>query len=155
LAARNRQANEPSKARLRAAAEDPAFAAGNPFFDRDDLVQVKLEMLRRVRQEQAPVSRAAAAFGFSRPSFYAGQAVFDRAGLPGLVPKRPGPRRAHKLTEAVVDVLDASTEVVAEFRYPRAGRRGTPWRLLSAFGQQRWRDRAQGRLRIVLGERED
>jgi transposase len=87
---------------------DPAFAAGDPFFDRDDLVQVKYEMLRRVRQEGLPVSRAAAAFGFSRPTFYEAQAVFDRAGLPGLVPKRPGPRRAHKLSDAVVDVLARS-----------------------------------------------
>jgi transposase len=87
---------------------DPAFTAGNPFFDADDLVQVKYEMLRRVRQEQVPVSHAAAAFGFSRFSFYATQAVFDQAGLPGLVPKRPGPRRAHKLSDAVIAELERS-----------------------------------------------
>lgn len=88
-----------------AAVADPTFMSGNPFFDRNDLVQVKYEMLRRVREETLPVGRAAAAFGFSRPSFYAAQATFDRDGLPGLVPKRPGPRRAHKLSDAVVDML--------------------------------------------------
>jgi transposase len=87
---------------------DPAFRSGDPFFDRADLVQVKYEMLRRAREEGQPVSRAAAAFGFSRPSFYAAQASFEAAGLAGLVPQRPGPRRAHKLTEPVVDVLAAT-----------------------------------------------
>ena len=88
------------------AVTDPAFTADNPFFDARDLVQVKYEMLRRVRQEGEPVSQTAAAFGFSRPSFYEVQAVFERAGLPGLMPQRPGPRRAHKLSGEVVDVLE-------------------------------------------------
>ena len=85
---------------------DPAFTQGNPFFDPEDLVQVKYEMLRRVREEGARVSEASAAFGFSRPSFYASQAAFREAGLPGLVPRRPGPRRAHKLSEPVLELLD-------------------------------------------------
>jgi transposase len=87
---------------------DPAFRSGDPFFDRADLVQVKYEMLRKVREEGAPVSHAAAAFGFSRPSFYAARASFEAEGLPGLVPQRPGPRRAHKLSEPVVDALVAA-----------------------------------------------
>lgn len=88
------------------AVTDTAFTTGNPFFDARDLVQVKYEMLRRVRQEERPVSQAAAAFGLSRPTFYEAQAVFDQAGLPGLVPKRPGPRRAHKLSAEVVDLVE-------------------------------------------------
>jgi len=89
-----------------AAVADPAFSSGNPFFDRRDLVQVKYEMVRRVRSEGQRVSRSAAAFGFSRPSYYAIQAAFDRAGLPGLLPRRLGPRRAHKLSEEVMDFLE-------------------------------------------------
>jgi transposase len=88
------------------AVTDPAFTSGVPFFDPRDLVQVKYEMLRRARQEGQPVSRAAAAFGLSRPSFYAARALFEQAGLPGLVPLRPGPRRAHKLSDEVVDYLE-------------------------------------------------
>lgn len=87
---------------------DPAFRSGDPFFDRADLVQVKYEMLRRAREEGEAVSRAAAAFGFSRPSFYAAQASFEAAGLVGLVPQRPGPRRAHKLSDPIVDGLLAA-----------------------------------------------
>ena len=85
---------------------DAAFTAGGPFFDPEDLVQVKYEMLRRVREEGAAVTQASAAFGFSRPSFYAAQAAFQEAGLPGLVPQRPGPRRAHKLSEPVLALLE-------------------------------------------------
>ncbi len=88
------------------AVTDPAFTAGDPFFDARDLVQVKYEMLRRARQEGQPVSRAASTFGFSRPSFYEAQALFEQGGLPALLPQRPGPKRAHKLSEEVVDLLE-------------------------------------------------
>ena len=88
------------------AVRDPAFTQGSPFFDPEDLVQVKYEMLRRVREEGARVTQASAAFGFSRPSFYAAQAAFREAGLPGLVPQRPGPRRAHKLSGPVLALLE-------------------------------------------------
>ena len=92
------------------AVRDPTFTDGSPFFDAEDLVQVKYEMLRRVREEGARVGEASAAFGFSRPSFYAAQAAFREAGLPGLVPQRPGPRRAHKLSEPVLALLDEALD---------------------------------------------
>jgi transposase len=84
---------------------DPAFRSGDGFFDARDLVQVKYEMLRRARAEGATVSDASAAFGFSRPSFYEAKDAYESGGLPGLLPKRPGPRRAHKLSEAVMERL--------------------------------------------------
>lgn len=86
------------------AVTDPEFA-DSEFFDARDLVQVKYEMLRQVRRDGSTVRDAAATFGFSRPSFYEAKAAFEAAGLPGLLPKRPGPRRAHKLSEAVVERL--------------------------------------------------
>ena len=76
------------------------------FFDPQDLVQVKYEMLRRVRAEQRTVSRAAADFGFSRPSFYQAQRQFDQDGLVGLMPKKRGPRAGHKLTPEIIDALE-------------------------------------------------
>lgn len=88
------------------AVRDPGFRGDNPFFDASDLVQVKYEMLRRVREDGRPVSETSAAFGFSRPSFYSAQAAFRESGLPGLVPERPGPKRAHKLTDPVLDILE-------------------------------------------------
>ena len=74
----------------------------NDFFDARDLVQVKYEMLRRVQNEGQPVSRSAADFGFSRPSFYQAQAAFQQGGLPSLMPHKRGPREAHKLTAEVL-----------------------------------------------------
>ena len=82
------------------AVRDEQFASAE-FFDARDLVQVKYEMVRRVRVDGAPVT-AAAAFGFSRPSYYEAAAAVDRDGLGGLVPAKPGPRRAHKLTDEVI-----------------------------------------------------
>jgi transposase len=80
---------------------DDAFRAGG-FFDARDLVQVKYEMLRRVRVERTPVTRAAARFGVSRPTFYQAQTAFEQAGLGGLVPRKRGRRSAHKLTPEVI-----------------------------------------------------
>jgi len=80
---------------------DERFAASE-FLDARDLVQVKYEMVRRARVDGEPVSRVAESFGFSRPSFYAAASALDEGGLAGLVPARPGPRRAHKLSGEVV-----------------------------------------------------
>jgi transposase len=83
---------------------DELFASGE-FFDARDLVQVKYEMLRRVRVDGHPVSDSATRFGLSRPSYYQAQAAFEQGGFPALLPKKPGPRRAHKLSEEVVAAL--------------------------------------------------
>lgn len=96
---------------------DPEFATSE-FLDARDLVQVRYEMVRRVRQEGGTVSAAASAFGFSRPSWYAAATALDDAGLPGLLPARPGPRRAHKLTEEIVAFLRAAREEDPSLRAP-------------------------------------
>lgn len=83
---------------------DPLFA-GSDFFDSRDLVQVKYEMVRRVHTDGQPVTPSARAFGFSRPSFYEAQASLQREGLAGLLPKKRGPRGAHKLGPDVVALL--------------------------------------------------
>ncbi|MFC1612026.1 transposase [Myxococcota bacterium] len=76
------------------------------FFDPHDLLQVKYEMVRRVRVESQPVSHAARIFGFSRPTVYQTLAAFESGGIAALLSKKPGPRRAHKLSEMVVDFLE-------------------------------------------------
>ena len=82
----------------------------NAFFDPRDLLQVKYEMLRRVREQGESVSAAAARFGLSRPTFYSAQRAYEAGGLPALVPSRPGPRRAHKLGPEIVEALRAAHE---------------------------------------------
>jgi transposase len=83
---------------------DPLFAQSE-FFDPRDLVQVKYEMVRSTQVDGRSVTEAAAAFGFSRPSFYQAQAALQEGGLSALVPLRRGPRKAHKLTTEILDFL--------------------------------------------------
>ena len=91
------------------AVTDTLFA-DSAFFDPNDLVQVKYEMLRSVQAGTHRVVQAAQAFGLSRPAFYVAQAAFAREGLPGLLP--------HKLTDEVLAVLAAAVE---ELGYVPAG----------------------------------
>jgi transposase len=83
------------------AVRDEQFTASE-FFDARDMVQVKYEMVRRVEVDGEPVSRTAAAFGFSRPSYYEAARTLAERGMAGLVGVRPGPRSAHKLTGEVL-----------------------------------------------------
>jgi transposase len=97
------------------AVRDEQFS-GDGFFDARDLVQVKYEMVRRVQVDGEAVSRAAAAFGFSRPSYYEAAAALARDGLPGLVPDKPGPRQGHKLTDEVLDHAETLLAADASLR---------------------------------------
>ena len=75
------------------------------FFDPHDLLQVKYEMLRLVHLDKRPISEAAKACGFSRPSFYQAQTAFEQGGLAGLIPRKPGPHGGHKLTPVVLQFV--------------------------------------------------
>lgn len=87
---------------------DPRFV--EEFFDARDLLQVKYEMLRRVDVEGDSITETASVFGFSRPAFYDAERAFKRDGLAGLIPNRPGPRRAHKLSDEVMSFVERSRE---------------------------------------------
>jgi transposase len=63
-----------------------------------------------VRVDGVPVSRSAAAFGFSRPSFIRPPRRWMRMGWPGWCRPGRGPRRAHKLTEEVVEFARQARE---------------------------------------------
>jgi len=76
------------------------------FFDPRDVVQVKYEMLRGTRVEGRPLSRTAKAFGFSRPTFYQALGAFERSGVAGLIPRKRGPREAHKLTPELMGFIE-------------------------------------------------
>jgi transposase len=84
---------------------DPLFTSGSPFFDPRDLVQVKYELLRRVRVDGYAISDATALFALSRPTFYAAQAAWEQAGISGLLPAPTGPRHSHKLTDEIMTEL--------------------------------------------------
>jgi transposase len=107
---------------------DPEFLASD-FFDARDAVQVKYEMVRKVRAGGAPVTEAATAFGYSRPAYYAAAAALESSGLEGLVPARPGPRGGHKLTEEVL--AWAEQQLAAD---PALRPAQLPGRIEEAFG---------------------
>jgi transposase len=88
------------------------------FFDPRDLVQVKYEMLRRVRTEGQSVTDAAVSFGFSRPSFYQAHSAFEDDGLAGLVPHKRGPKQAYKLTEEVLTFVGELRRIEPSIRLP-------------------------------------
>jgi len=88
---------------------DDGFGSSE-FFDARDLVQVKYEMVRRVEADGVAVSAAAGAFGFSRQSYYTAARALADEGLAGLVPAKPGPRGAHKLTDEVLEHLEGLRE---------------------------------------------
>ena len=89
---------------------DPLFTSGSPFFDPRDLVQVKYELLRRVRVDEYSVAVACSLFALSRPTFYAAQAAWEENGAAGLLPEPTGPRRAHTLTEEVLKEIRPLSE---------------------------------------------
>ena len=85
--------------------QDEVFRSDD-FFDPRDLVQVRYEMLRRHRIDGKAVSDVAHSFGVSRQAFYVTDASFRNRGLPGLLPRRRGPRRAHKCTDEILDFVE-------------------------------------------------
>jgi transposase len=82
-----------------------ALFRDSDFFDADDLMQVKYEMLRQVHIDNGSISQSAQAFGFSRPSFYQAQAAFQDDGVFGLLPQKRGPQGGHKLTTEVMEFV--------------------------------------------------
>jgi transposase len=84
---------------------DEAFLTRD-FFDPRDRVQVRYEMVRRHRVDERPASEVAEAFGVSRQTFYLTEAVFSREGLAGLLPRRRGPKAAHKCTDEILDFVE-------------------------------------------------
>jgi len=122
-----------------------ALFRDDPFFDRRDVVQVKYEMLRRVRRDGEAVTEAASSFGFSRPSFYEARSAFEEGGLSGLLPKKRGPRGGHKLTEEIVEFLrqerereeSISSRLLAELLHQRYGLKVHPRRIDRVLSAQK------------------
>jgi transposase len=87
------------------AVQDEAFRRGE-FFDARDVVQVRYEMLRRHQVDGQAVTEVSAAFGVSRQAFYTTEAAFEDMGISGLLPRRRGPKRAHKCTDEILDFVE-------------------------------------------------
>lgn len=83
----------------------PWFRSGG-FFDPNDLVQVKYEMLRHAREDGVTKAEAAALFGLSRPTYYQAEAAFEREGITGLLPHPRGPKTPHKVNADVMTLIE-------------------------------------------------
>ena len=102
--------------------KSPLFA-NKGFFDPEDKVQVKYEMLRAVHVEGRRVVKASKEFGFSRETYYKAERDFWQEGTVGLMEKEQGRRQPEKLVQEVVNYITAerkkdpdnnSGEVLAE-----------------------------------------
>jgi transposase len=82
-----------------------AVFAESVFFDPNDLLQVKYEMLRALEVDGQSIAGTAEAFGVSRPTVYEAKANFETKGLLGLLPEKRGPKHPHKLTPEVMKVV--------------------------------------------------
>jgi transposase len=94
---------------------DPKFQKDG-FFDPRDIVQVKYEMLRRASVEKASVTDVSDEYGVSRPTYYQAKADFEEGGIAGLVPKKRGPRGAHKIQGEALAFIEAQISPGAPIR---------------------------------------
>ena len=76
------------------------------FFDPEDILQLKYETLRALEKDGYSIAQAAGEFGLSRPTIYQAQGQLAEGGLEGLLPRKRGPKGAHKLTPEVRQYLE-------------------------------------------------
>lgn len=93
--------------------------APDTFFDPQDLVQVKYEMLRSIKVTGLSKSEAAARFGLSRPTLYQAKAAFEHEGLAGLLPRQRGPKGPHKLDATVMAFIEERVDDTGPIQAPR------------------------------------
>ena len=81
---------------------DPLFEQAPEFFDAEDHLQVRYELLRAHLVDRDAVSAICGRYGISRQTFYNLQDKFVGQGTGGLLPKQPGPKGPRKLTAQVL-----------------------------------------------------
>jgi transposase len=86
----------------------PPFVAHPEFFDAEDKLQVRYELLRAPAQGEMSVSEACRAFGVSRQTFYTLRRAFAAQGLGGLLDAKRGRKGPLKATIEVVEFVRTS-----------------------------------------------
>jgi len=84
------------------------------FFDPQDKLQVKYEMLRSHEVEEMPIQRAAELFGYTRQGFYQIQQAFREEGMAGLLEKKRGRKGPVKCTPEIVAFVARQKQADAE-----------------------------------------
>lgn len=76
------------------------------FFDPYDLLQVKYEMLRSVEKKELSVTEASDKYGLSRQTYYITKERMEKGGIFALLPRKTGPQKNIKLTDAGLHFID-------------------------------------------------
>jgi transposase len=84
------------------------FRHHREFFDADDRLQVRYEMLRGPAVGELTVTDACAAFGVSRQTFYTLRRAFDAQGIAGLFEGKRGRKGPLKASGEVVEFVRAA-----------------------------------------------
>lgn len=84
------------------------------FFDANDLMQMKYEMLRSVNIKQQSVTEASHTFGLSRVAYYHAKEQYQKHGLAGLLPDRRGPKHPSKFSPEVMAFIDEQLAAIEE-----------------------------------------
>ena len=87
----------------------PLFAA-HPFFDPEDKVQVKYEMLRTREVEGTSLTEACRLYGFTRESYRHILARFRQEGIGGLFERKRGRHGPLKATDRVCEFIQAQRQ---------------------------------------------
>ena len=82
----------------------------HPFFDPEDNVQVKYEMLRAHQVENVSVSQVCSQFGFSRESYRHILHRFQQEGIEGLFGRKRGRKGPLKVTDQVRELIKTERE---------------------------------------------
>lgn len=92
------------------------FNNENGFFDKNDIVQTRYEMLRCVEKDNCTINAASEMFGVSRISFYKTKKAFEEKGMQGLLPQKKGPNSPHKLTDNVINFIESEKEAEPDLK---------------------------------------
>lgn len=77
----------------------------HPFFDPEDKVQVKYEMMRARETEGIPLKQVCSQFGFTRESYRHILERFHSEGIGGLFERKRGRQRPVKAKEQIQDYI--------------------------------------------------
>jgi len=64
-------------------------------------------MIRAGAGSEGAIKNSASEYGFSRKGFYQINETFETEGLNALVPKKPGPKKPHKLNREVAEFIES------------------------------------------------
>ncbi|MDI6785296.1 MAG: helix-turn-helix domain-containing protein [bacterium] len=75
------------------------------FFKLQDLVQIRYEMLRESITSGKSISEICVKYNYSRERFYHFKKRFEEEGIVGLMNRRGGPKKPHKINKEIEEII--------------------------------------------------